>query len=222
MISVAALLTDNRVPGNYFAVETYIRSDLEMGLLENRQGDRLIALPETLIQAIYSGIEQEIGQASRPVLFNWGQWWGKNFCTRFCEQLSHYYDKPLAELAMVEFVQALKQCWVVHGWGRLELDLTYRERGFLLVKTWNSVFAKQALNHDQYFCHQPACVLEAGFLTAFFSQLTARELYGLQTTCESMGADCNRFVLGIPQRVRAVEMLVDQNSHETIIQALCA
>ncbi|MEO1208031.1 MAG: 4-vinyl reductase, partial [Cyanobacteria bacterium J06638_20] len=39
MISVADLLVNNRVPGNYFATDAYVRSDLEMGLLENRQGD---------------------------------------------------------------------------------------------------------------------------------------------------------------------------------------
>ena len=39
MISVADLLTNNRVPGNYFATDVYVRSDLELGLLENRLGN---------------------------------------------------------------------------------------------------------------------------------------------------------------------------------------
>jgi hypothetical protein len=43
MISVADLLTNNRVPGSYFATDAYMRSDLELGLLENRRGDRLLA-----------------------------------------------------------------------------------------------------------------------------------------------------------------------------------
>jgi len=36
MISVADLIIDNRIPGNYFASDVYVRSELELGLLENR------------------------------------------------------------------------------------------------------------------------------------------------------------------------------------------
>lgn len=55
MITVADLIKDERLPGNYFAPDAYIKGDFESGLIENRRGDRLLALPETLIQAIYAG-----------------------------------------------------------------------------------------------------------------------------------------------------------------------
>ncbi|MBI4782631.1 MAG: 4-vinyl reductase [Oscillatoriophycideae cyanobacterium NC_groundwater_1537_Pr4_S-0.65um_50_18] len=216
MISVADLLTDKQLPGNYFAAETYVRGDLEMGLIENRQGDRLIALPETLIQAIYSGLEKETGQASRLVLFNCGRWWGKNFYARFCEQLTDYYHLSPADMAMVEFLQALQQCWITHGWGKIDLEQTHQQRGFLVIKVWNSAFARLASQNKQLSCH-----LEAGILSAFFSQLTGRELHCIQTSCESMGADCNRFVLGLPKRLEAVETLVGVSDHDSIMQQLC-
>lgn len=79
MITVADLLKDQRIGGNYFAFDAYIKGDFEAGLLENRRGDRLLALPETLIQAIYTGLERETGQAYGVVLVNCGRWWGKNF-----------------------------------------------------------------------------------------------------------------------------------------------
>ena len=192
MISVADLLVHNRIPGNYFATNTYVRSDLELGLLENRRGDRLLALPETLIQGIYAGLQKETGQASRLVLFNCGRWWGKNFYTRFREEVSDYYGVGLGDMAMAEFLQCLQQCWITYGWGKLELDHSHQHRGFLVVKTWNSVFAKQATRAEV-----PMCALEAGVLAAFFGQLTGKQLYCVQTTCESMDADCNRFILGL-------------------------
>lgn len=216
MISVADLLINDRIPGSYFATDTYVRSDLEMGLLENRQGDRLIALPETLIQAIYSGLERETGQASRLVLFNCGRWWGKNFYARFCAEVSDYYGVPLSNMAMVEFMQVIQQCWMTHGWGKIDLDQSYQHRGFLVIKGWNSAFDRLALNPDQ-----PACYLEAGILAAFFSQLTGKELHCIQTTCESMGSDCNRFVLGLPKRLEPAETMVTNLSHDAIMQALC-
>jgi predicted hydrocarbon binding protein len=218
MISVADLLIDNRIPGNYFATDAYVQGDLELGLLENRRGDRLLALPETLIQGIYAGLDKETGQATRLVLMNCGRWWGKNFYARFCEELNDYYNTALADMSMIEFIQALQQCWVTHGWGKIDLDQTYQNRGFLLVDIVNSPFAKHAPK-----LNRPVCFLEAGILSAFFSQLTNKELSCVQTTCESMGSDRNRFILGLAKRLEPVEVMVEnQMDHEAIMQQLCA
>lgn len=217
MISVSDLLTNNRVPGNFFAPDVYVHGDLEVGLLENRQGDRLLALPETLIQAIYSGLDRETGQAARLVLFNCGKWWGRSFYTRFCEQVTGYYSLPLANMPMVEFIQALQECWMAHGWGKIELDQSYQQRGFLIVKISNSAFARLAPKQSQPVCH-----LEAGVLAAFFSQLTHKDLNCIQTSCESMGADCNRFLLGLSQRLEPVEEMIINLDHDAIMQQLCA
>lgn len=218
MISVADLLTNNRVPGNYFAVDAYVKGDLEMGLLENRRGDRLLALPETLIQAIYSGLQKETGHASRLVLFNCGRWWGKNFYTRFREELTDYYGTALADMSMLEFINSLQSCWVACGWGKIDLDQSHQQRGFLLIKTYDSPFAKQAPKVDV-----PICFLEAGVLSAFFSQLTGRELHCIQTTCESLGADCNQFLLGLKNRLQPAEIMVENHlDHDAIVQKICA
>ncbi len=218
MISVADLLTNNRVPGNYYAANAYVQGDLELGVLENRRGDRLIAIPETLIQGIYAGLEKETGQASKLVLFNCGRWWGKNFYTRLREELSDYYGTSLAEMPMVEFLQCLRQCWITYGWGRIELDQTHQSRGFLILKSWNSPFAALAPKIGT-----PVCFLEAGVLCSFFSQLTGRELDCIQTACESMDADCNRFVLGLAKRLKPAETMVQNHiPHDSIMERLCA
>lgn len=216
MIAVADLLKDQRLPGNYFAPDAYIQGDFESGLIENRRGDRLLALPETLIQAIYAALEKEIGGAAGVALFNCGRWWGKNFYARFVEELSDYYNKTPAEMEMVEFLQCLKQCWKTHGWGTFDIDLSYYQQGLLVVKIWNSPFAQQAPQGNR-----PACFLEAGILNAFFSQLTGRELHCVQTSCESLGADCNRFILGLPERLKPVKAwLEEEQDHETILNRL--
>ena len=215
MITVADLVKDQRLPGNYFAFDAYVTGDFEAGLLENRRGDRLLALPEILIEAIYSVIEKETGQAYGVVLANCGRWWGKNFYASFVEEVSEYYKKPLNEMEMVEFIGCLKQCWKSHGWGTFDLDMSHYHQGFIVVKIWSSAYAKQAIKGKL-----PACFLETGILTTFFSQLTGRELHCLQTTCESLGADCNRFVLGLAQRLKPAEAWLEQD-HETILDRLC-
>ncbi len=216
MITVADLVKDQRLPGNYFAFDAYVTGDFEAGLLENRRGDRLLALPEILIQSIYSVIEKETGQAYGVVLANCGRWWGKNFYARFVEEVNEYYGKPLNEMEMVEFIGCLKQCWKSHGWGTFDLDMSHYHQGFIVVKIWNSAYAKQAPKGKL-----PVCFLETGILTTFFSQLTGRELHCVQTSCESLGADCNRFVLGLAQRLKPAEAWLDQLDHETILERLC-
>jgi hypothetical protein len=216
MINIADL-TRERLPGNYFAYDAYIQGDFEAGTIENRGGSRILALPDTLIKGIYAGIDKELGQASGIVLFNCGRWWGKNFYVRFVEEVSEYYGKSVAEMTMIELIQCLKQCWKTHGWGTMDLDTSYYQQGFLVVKVWNSPFAAAAPQENR-----PMCFVEAGILSAFFSQLSGRELHCVQTSCESMGADCNHFILGLSDRLKPVEAwLAEGQDYATIMNRLC-
>ncbi|BBD55624.1 V4R domain-containing protein [Planktothrix agardhii] len=216
MIEINNLLIKPQLPGNYFAYDAYVKGDLELGLLENRLGGRLLGLPSTFLEAIYTGLEQETGQATRLVLFNCGRWWGKNFYVRFCEEISEYYDKTVAQMEMIEFIQCLQQCWKTHGWGTFDLDAQYTNTGFLILITKNSPFASVAKDWNR-----PVCFLEAGIFSSFFSRLTGRDLHCVQTTCESMGADSNQFILGLSNRLQSVEALVDQGKdHDTILKSL--
>ncbi|MEL6136877.1 MAG: V4R domain-containing protein, partial [Cyanobacteria bacterium J06628_6] len=192
MLSVADLLADERITSNYFSSDVYVRGVTELGLLENRRGDRLLALPQTLIKAIYAGLEQETGQASMLVLHNCGRWWGKNFYTRFCEELHDYHQRPIADLSMAEFVQALQECWRTHGWGEITVDATYRPKGFLVIEVEKSAFTSDAPK-----LNRPVCYVEAGVLQSFFSELTGRELHCIQTACESLGHERNQFIIGL-------------------------
>ncbi len=217
MISVADLLVGKRVPGNYYAPETYLRGELEMGLLENRRGDRLMALPPSLIQGIYSGLEKETGAASRLVLFNCGRRWGKHFFNRFRDEITDYYGQALVDMSMAQFLQALRHCWATYGWGKFNFDQTDHDRGWLVIQTQNSAFARQAPADQKY----PICSLEAGVLAAFFSQLSGQELHCLQTSCESLGAAENQFVIGLKSRLEPAQVWVDQQMpHSEILKRL--
>lgn len=216
MISVTDLIDDNPLPSNYFASDIYVRGTLELGLLENRRGDRLLALPDTLLKSIVAGLNNETGQATRFVLRNCGLWWGKNFYARFSEEISEYYKSALADLSMIEFTQALYECWRTHGLGKLTLNTDNYNHGFLVVEIQNSPFTAYALQPNE-----PSGALESGVLQSFFSQLTGRDLVCVQTSCESLGANCNRFVLGLKDRVQVAESLVqERQSHDTIMQTL--
>ena len=218
MIDVADLISESKIPGNYFAPKTYVRGDFESGLIENRQGKRLLALPETLLQGLYNGLAAELGSASGLVLYNCGRKWGKNFFRRFSEEVSSYYERPVAELETIELIQCLKQCWQAHGWGLLEPNFDDYQQGFLTIQTTHSAFAKAIADSKQ-----PNCFVEAGLLSAFFSELSATDLHCVQTECESLGANSNLFILGLAKRLKAAENMVAQGqTHTAIIQSLTA
>lgn len=216
MISVADLIKENRIPANFFDYNAYVKGDLEIGLLENRRGDRLIAVPDTLISSLYAGLAKETGQASRLVLFNCGKWWGKNFYTRFTESLEEYYCQTLAEMDMITFIQSLKECWKTHGWGKFEFDPQHQAQGFVFVKTYNSPYVRKIAGNSL-----PTGYLEAGILTSFFTRLTGRELLAVQTTCESLGASNNTYIIGLPERLQIVDSFLNEGlEHDIILQRI--
>ena len=217
MINVADLITESTLPGNYFAPDAYVNGDFESGLIENRQGGRLLALPDTLLKSLYSGLTSEVGSAAGVVLYNCGSKWGKNFFRRFSEEVSAYYRKPVTEMEMIELIQCLKQCWKAHGWGLIEPNFDYYQQGFLVVKIEGSAFAS-AVESPQ----EPSCYVEAGLLSAFFSELSETKLHCVQTECESLGASCNMFILGLAKRLKPAEKMVSQKqTHSAIMQHLC-
>ena len=218
MIDITDLIKESTFSGNYFAPDVYAVGDFESGLIENRQGKRLLALPDTLLKSIYTALISEVGSAAGIVLYKCGSSWGKNFYRRFAEEISNHYQKSIADMDMIELVQCLKQCWKAHGWGILNLNCDYYQQGFLVVGIKESPFAGAGESNEK-----PNCFLEAGLLAAFFSELSGTKLECIQTACESLGANSNMFVLGLKQRLKPVETMVDKaQSHEIIMQRLCS
>lgn len=217
MINIADLISESSLPGNYFAPDAYVQGDFESGLIENRQGRRLLALPNTLLKGLYSGLTSEVGSAAGIVLYNCGNKWGKNFFRRFSEEVSQYYRKSVAEMEMVELVQCLKQCWLAHGWGTIDPNFDYYQQGFLVVEVKQSAFADVVESPQK-----PSCFIEAGLLSAFFSELSGTKLHCVQTTCESLGAKSNLFILGLAKRLQPVEAMVEKGqSHKLIVKNIC-
>ena len=216
MISITNLLKNKPLKGNYFAPSAYVQGDFELGLLETRQGARLIALPEVLLEGVFAGLNEDIGQATGVVLYNCGRWWGKNLYRRFLEETSEYYETPLAQMEMAQFLSCFKQFWKTHGWGVISFDFDYYNQGFICINTVNSPFAEAAPKNQEL-----SCQLEAGVLSAFFSQLTGEDLACVQTSCESLEAESNSFVIGLEDRVAVIKSWVEEgHQHSKIMELL--
>ncbi|MEN9215586.1 MAG: hypothetical protein Q6J44_06870 [Gloeomargarita sp. DG02_4_bins_56] len=187
------------VPGDYFAPGAYVQGDLELGTLSNRRGNRLLAIPEYLVRAIYGGLEQEIGKAAPLVLQNCGRHWGQHFFARLSEELAEYYGKPLAELTMQELVYCLTRCWQVHGWGQLQFDWSWHTAGMICLQNQYSPWVKPNSGDGS-----PAAHVEVGLLEVLFQHITGRQVQCVQISCISLGHPSNQFLIGLPERLEPV------------------
>lgn len=216
MISITDLIESRPLKGNYFTPSAYVQGDFELGLLETRQGARLIALPEVFLEGVFAALKEDVGQATGVVLLNCGRWWGKNLYRRFLEETSEYYEIPLAQMEMAQFLSCFKQFWKTHGLGTISFDFDYYHQGFICVTTVNSPFAAAAPQNQEL-----SCQLEAGILNAFFGQLTGEELTCVQTSCESLGAESNSFVIGLEKRLAVIKSWVEEgHQHSKIMELL--
>lgn len=218
MISIKELLKDTQIKSNYFASTSYIKGDFESGLIENIQGERLLAISEVCLDSIYNSLTDEVGSSAGLVLFKCGVWWGKSFYRQFADEVSSHYQQPLAEIRMMELSQCIQQCWKSHGWGSIALNFDFYQQGFLVVTIVQSPFAR-----TEVLGNEPSCYLEAGMLSSFFSNLSGTKLHCIQTTCESLGADSNLFVLGLAKRIEPIQTMVEnKTSHLEIMDFLCS
>jgi predicted hydrocarbon binding protein len=217
MIDVKSLIESRPLKGNYFAPDVYLQGDNEFGLLENRSGARLLALPDTLVKGLFTALDAELGAGAGVALFSCGRNWGTAFYKRFADELAEYYGQPVQEMEMAQFLQTIKQCWKSHGWGVLDIDLKYYQQGFIVAEVINSPYAACAPQG-----RRPMGFLEAGILSAFFSQLTGQTLHCEQTLCESLGAEKNLFIVGLAERLKSVgAWLTEGHDHATIMELLC-
>ncbi|MEN9222573.1 MAG: V4R domain-containing protein [Thermostichus sp. BF3_bins_97] len=227
MTTLQEILQEQILPGHCFSPAYYIRPDIHTGMLASRGGYRLAAFPMPLLEALYSGLRYETGQAARVILYNCGRDWGEEFFRRFEDELSRYHNQPLQELPMGILLDALSDLWATHGWGRLELDFSAGDQGLVQATVRNSGFALAARAsfspEESSTPREPAGYLESGVLASLFSLLSGRELICVQTTCESLGADQNRFLIGTPQRLHSCEEWVRKGlSHDEILDRLTA
>lgn len=212
------------IPGNYFAQRTYVKSDPATGLLATRQGNRLIAVSELLLQSIHQALRAEAGEATPFALYTFGLWWGKAFYDRLRSELEAYQGCPVTEMSAVTFLVTMREIWLVHGLGGLTLDFRHRDRGLIHVTTTNSALVKGTdlgLKAGQIPSHH----LEAGFLAAWFSRWAGRELRACAIDWGMGHSEVNveetesytEFLVGTVEQVEEIETWVKQGLRTTEI-----
>ncbi len=165
------MLTDMRrepVPASFFNPRSYVKSNPATGLLHSRQGNRLLAVPEILMDSIFHTLAEEAGEASQLALYTFGFSWGKSFFQRAKKEMEVYFATPLSQMIAADFFATMQQAWAVHGLGKPIVDFSFCKKGILIVTIENSGISTAQTGFD----------LEAGFLGGWFSAQTHQDLRG--------------------------------------------
>jgi uncharacterized protein len=213
----------SNLTANYFAPGHYVQSDIQSCLLQNRQGDRLIALPEQFLLALDESLHEETGRAASFALYTCGTIWGEGFYQRFADQMTARYSLPMSQIQLIPFLLAMREYFAVHGFGILGLDFSRRQQGVIVVSLENSIVAPNTVApSSQGRDKVPACHLEAGIFAGWFSAWTSEPLTSLQTACISQVAPKNMFLIAKTSRLQPVKAWVQSNlTHAQILERLC-
>ncbi|WP_246828982.1 hypothetical protein [Synechococcus sp. PCC 7502] len=168
------------VPANYFNPRAYVKANPATGLLYTRQGKRLIAIPEILVQSIHQTLLSEAGDAASMAFYTFGYSWGKSFYERIKKEIEIYYETSIAQMNAAEFFAVVQEVWGVHGLGKINVDFTAAKQGLLIVTIENSGIS--ASQNDQKESKEFS--VEAGFLSGWFSANTRQELNAIATDWE--------------------------------------
>lgn len=187
------------IPTNYFSPRAYVQADSASGLLSTRQGKRLIAIPETLIDSIHETLLEEAGEAASMAFYTFGSSWGKSFFERARKEIEVYYQGAIAQMNAPEFFAILQELWGVHGLGRIMVDFSDAKQGLLLVTIENSGISKINPNSDS-----KSFSVEAGFLAGWFSAFARQDL-GAYATSWNLNSNRTEYLIGAKSHIEQVE-----------------
>lgn len=201
----------------YFHRDDYIKGSPYEGTLKTYTGQRVIVLPEELLQGLHNAIVHETGRAWGVVAYTCGRKWGERLLTSWQREWSHYYKQEVAGADYVYFEQWIKAAFKFYGWGELELDFSLQDQG--VVQCWlkDSVLARLLGNLDE----QHVCHIFAGLFAAVFTSLAGRELDALEVACAKSGAARCQFAIAMPEHVeRARRAQLEGAGSDAIMAAL--
>jgi len=202
------LITEMRresIPANYYTPRAYVKSEPSSGLLSTRQGKRLIAIPEILMDSIHETLLSEAGEAASMAFYTFGLSWGRSFYDRIRKEIEIYYETAIAQMNAAEFFATVQQVWGVHGLGKMIVDFSYAAEGLLLVTVENS-----GISVVKGKAESKAFSVEAGFLAGWFSAQTHQDLSACATDWFHKPRSTQYLVGAKPQIDQIAETLVSK------------
>lgn len=166
--------------------------DGEAGVILDDRRERVIWVPEDLIQAIHVVIRRRMPDVAAQTLYRFGRLWGERFYGEVVARLA----VPVADVSPRQFFSKCDDLWGESGWGHFEVvDFG----AATLVNLYNSPVAL-SLGESK----EPVDDLFAGMFAGLFSKRRGAMMESVEISCLAAGAPYCRFVVGDEAIVRKV------------------
>jgi len=188
---------------NYYVLEDFVRRDAETQSLFLRDGQRAVFASEDFVQALHSGIDSEVGEASNLIMYKCGYEWGLNDMKRFADRMRQEYGGGKTDIWDMNRKFVWETWWwplTTEGWGSWRLDYGFEKQGMVLITIHNSTVAKSMEQVGK-----PVCYLYAGLFAGAFSVYDREDRGSIEVQCYAMGNDCCKFIVGQEKQVNAAE-----------------
>ena len=210
-------------PVNYFSARDYYKWDMGKGVIRERGGARVMAFSQEFSVGLLAGLIDECGDAWPIVLRSCGAYWGKRQFERIEQELGTFYGARLKGVPTAVVHGAIAECFAVHGWGRVEFDLSEFSRKAMLVRVKESPAVAAVLHAKLSTGVHTVDALLAGALAAMFSQATGDVVDAKEISCVARGDARCEIVIGTPKRLEALPTLIRQRaSRDEILNAIAA
>jgi uncharacterized protein len=205
-----------RLLNGFFSRSDYFKADVEKGTIRTPTGTRICALTDDFLLGFRSAVQFECGKATERVFKACGKKWGKSFVERFDRELTDHYGVPLQDVSTGLVERCLSEAFRYYGWGKLTIDLSEYDSGLVSLEVMDPVMPGVVGSAEK-----PSDSLFAGFFATVFSYFAKTELDCQQTDCPTRGADCSRFVVSLPERLKDVPKWVNEKlAHATVVRRL--
>jgi predicted hydrocarbon binding protein len=210
-------ITDELQFKNYYLERLYITANVETGVLYNRAGRRMLALTNDFLIGLHRALEKECGSKTEQVLHRCGKRWGRDFGKGMDAEWTLFYEHPAREFPVAFFQSLLIQEFGQNGWGLLDLDYQYFDKGVIQLSLQGAIMSDIYRDDITY----SADALTAGILAGLFSHFLGRDVDCVQSQCAKQGHSSSLFLLSSPERIATIrDQGVDGKAHANILNTL--
>jgi predicted hydrocarbon binding protein len=158
--------------------------------------NRLLAVNEDFLCAFEGLLARTLAHRHQDLLQRFGKQWGLRHALRVEQVVQRRYQMTLREVESHVALELLSGSIGVLGLGSFDADLTYRDRGLIVITHHHSPFPSYFTSTSDV-----SCSILAGFHAAMLSYLAGRQLAAREVCCSRAPAQPCLFVIATENRL---------------------
>jgi uncharacterized protein len=192
---------------NHYSFDTFFKFDADRGTLVDWNGSQGFLTSEDFILGLIEGLEEEVGEASAAVMYTIGCEWGLRDSMVFEKWFEKEFGKGIRQVNLMFLLETWWWPYTAQGWGRWEVDMSDRQKGFMFINLFDSALARTLGDVGKPVCH-----LYAGLFAGFFTELVKKQLSCIEIQCYSMGESYCKFLVGGQDRIDAASFWMNEGA----------